>query len=696
MELITCKPDSRDDFGIPDPDDLMRYTVRNIELEKIALQRINNAGLTGESGDSIEKLDDSRLILNFLGTHMPSLRREGWKIEFAEKIGSYMDSLEFATPVVHINDKEGSDWFDVGFDFEDGQGSSLSHADIQRAVQMGDSFITKGNKTILIDSSAITSMQDVFSDCASGESDKPGYFRMKNIFSAFVKSSLDTLDGIDVEDTKTWRIQATRQNRTTKIEPVALDKTLDAILRPYQKEGVSWMRFLQKNSFCGILADEMGLGKTLQTLTWLKLIRANKDYNNKPALIVCPTSLVENWVEETSKFVPNLKSLVLTGSDRHDKWDLLSESDIAVTSYAILRRDIDNYVEHEFSVAILDEAQHIKNRSTNNAKAAKRIKADSRLVLTGTPVENSVSDLWSIMDFLMPGYLGSHETFKYKYEVPITKGEEESVIAQKKLRRKLHPFLLRRLKIDVAKDLPAKIEKVSLCPLTKDQQMVYNEILKSSQQKISGMVSNKGFNKSRMEILVTLMRLRQVCCHLDLLKLENLNSKYPSAKLDMFFELLEEAVDGGHRILVFSQFVSMLTILRKELERQAFSYCYLDGSTKNRMAEVKKFNTQRDIPVFLISLKAGGTGLNLTGADMVIHFDPWWNPAVEDQATDRAHRIGQKRTVYSVKLISKGTVEEKVLAMQKKKKAIINATIESDEKMMQNLSWEDIQELLEL
>jgi SNF2 family DNA or RNA helicase len=252
------------------------------------------------------------------------------------------------------------------------------------------------------------------------------------------------------------------------------------------------------------------------------------------------------------------------------------------------------------------------------------------------------------------------------------------------------------MKTDVAKDLPPKIERIAGCTLTADQQLVYRKMLDHSRSRINDMVTKNGFNRSRMEILKTLLRLRQICCHLDLLKLADLNSRYPSAKMDLFFELMDEALDGGHRVLVFSQFTSMLAILRKELENRERSYCYLDGSTRNRLNVVREFNTNRSIPVFLMSLKAGGTGLNLTGADMVIHFDPWWNPAVEDQATDRAHRIGQKRTVYSVKLITKGTVEEKVLAMQRKKRSVIDATLARDDQVMQKLTWEDVQELLTL
>ncbi|MDD4736225.1 MAG: DEAD/DEAH box helicase, partial [Kiritimatiellae bacterium] len=285
-------------------------------------------------------------------------------------------------------------------------------------------------------------------------------------------------------------------------------------------------------------------------------------------------------------------------------------------------------------------------------------------------------------------------SFRDNYELPISKEGPEAEQAQTKLRRKLHPFLLRRMKKDVAKDLPPKIQRIISCSLTKDQQVVYNQMLLSSRRKINDLVQQKGFNHARMEILKVLLRLRQICCHLDLLKLDHLASTHPSAKMDLFFELIDEALDGGHRVLVFSQFTSMLAILRRELDERNRPYCYLDGATKNRLAMVKEFNTNHAIPVFLISLKAGGTGLNLTGADMVIHYDPWWNPAVEDQATDRAYRIGQKRTVYNVKMITRGTVEEKVLAMQERKKHIINATLSQEDQVIQKLTWEDVQDLL--
>jgi len=442
----------------------------------------------------------------------------------------------------------------------------------------------------------------------------------------------------------------------------------------------------------------MGLGKTLQTLTWLQLPRLDPAARNKPALIVCPTSLVENWAREAQQFTPERRVLVVSGARRHERWEEIPSSDLVITSYALLRRDIERYAACDFGVAVLDEAQHIKNRSTQNAVAVKQLRARHKLVLTGTPVENGVADLWSIMDFLMPGYLGDYELFRGSYEQPIAAGDRDGEVAQAKLRRKLHPFLLRRLKRDVAKDLPEKLVKTSFCVLTPDQQRVYNALLQESRRRVGDLMAQKGFARCHLEILAILMKLRQVCCHLELLKLPELaKAEGPSAKLEQFFEILDEAMDGGHRMLVFSQFVSMLQIIRRELEARGLPYCYLDGQSKDRLAQVQHFNQERGIPVFLISLKAGGTGLNLTGADMVVHFDPWWNPAVEDQATDRAHRIGQKRTVYSIKLIAEQTVEEKVLALQRRKQAIIGATISSaDEAIMQSLKWDDVRELLGL
>lgn len=693
ISLIAGRNSPEGQFALPDPEDILRYTVRNPDAELRAIARLGDVGMKGEFGDAMTDIVGNREVLNFLGGALPALRRLGWRADFSGRIASFMEEADFAAPVVQVA-ASGERWFEVGFHFEDGDGKSLSEAEIRRALRRGDSYLDRNGRTILLDADAIESMTDIFQDCASEEAAGAGRFRLSAMHAAYVRSSLDVLDGVDVEADPAWRIRAEQQNRMHQVESEPLPKPLDKILRSYQKDGVFWLRFLEKNGFGGILADEMGLGKTLQTLTWMRLQRQDPKVAVAPCLIVCPTSLVGNWAEEARRFVPELRVLEISGADRHSRWDEIEQADLVITSYALLRRDVDQYLEHVFVAVVLDEAQHIKNRSTQNAVAAKKLQATHRLVLTGTPIENSVSDLWSIMDFLMPGYLGGHQSFRRLYEQPIANGGAFAEVAQKKLRRKLHPFLLRRLKREVAKDLPPRIDRVAYCPLSADQKLVYKELLAQSRREITDMVDRQGFNRSRMQILKTLMRLRQVCCHLELLKLPGVKSKYPSEKLNLFFELVDEALDAEHRILVFSQFTSMLAILRRELEQRSLQYCYLDGSTKDRMKVVHAFNTERSIPVFLISLKAGGTGLNLTGADMVIHYDPWWNPAVEDQATDRAHRIGQNRAVYNVKLISRDTVEEKVLAMQQKKKSVINATLASDEQVLSKLNWEDVQELL--
>jgi superfamily II DNA or RNA helicase len=693
-------PDTAGSFTIPDPDDLLHFWGRNPDRELQAIRHLNTLGFAGEQGDRFAPIIGTRAVLNFLGSDLPALRRMGWKVTTEGRVAEFYETMPVVTPVVRVETPSGANWFEVGLDYECAGVPALTPADIQRALNRRESFIEREGQSVLIDRSAIESMRDVFSDCRARDGVRPGTFRLPTVYAPFVQSSLAAIDGIDVEEPPDWRAVARQQNRDLTLTPVPLgDDTLERTLRDYQKQGVYWLRFLEASGFSGLLADEMGLGKTLQTLVWLSLERAAADARGKPALIVCPTSLVENWNREAERFVPRLRRLVLNGSARHTLFEQIPRHDLVITSYALLRRDLETcYAGHTFSVAILDEAQHIKNRSTQNAVAAKQIRAASRLVLTGTPVENSVADLWSIMDFLMPGYLGEYDSFHAHYEGPIGAGGESGAQAQIKLRRKLHPFLLRRLKRDVAKDLPDKIEKVSYCILSPDQQQVYNTLLQESRRKIGDLVREKGFGSCRMEILAMLLRLRQVCCHLGLLKSEELMSKAeaPSAKLDQFFELLDEALDGGHRILVFSQFVSMLKIIREALDARGLAYCYLDGQTHDRIEQVHRFNQTPGIPLFLISLKAGGTGLNLTGADMVVHFDPWWNPAVEDQATDRAHRIGQKKTVYSIKLIAEHTIEEKVLALQKKKQAVIQATVgTTDDAFLSTLSWDDVQSLLE-
>ena len=693
-ELVAGRADRKGNFAIPDANDLLKYRIRNMIAEKNAVEKLQTVGFIGRAGDTLKNIEGVNEVLNFLGSGVPKIQRLGWIVELEGRVKPFVEKTEVITPRVNISENSDGSYFDINYEYIS-ENASIKESDIKKALELGNSFIEYKGKTILLDGDAIMQALEVFQDCLPNNLDQ-SKVNLESIYGSYVYSTLDSLDGIEVTASKKWMEKAKTLNDQDVLKNIDLSKNLKCSLRKYQKDGVNWLRFLENRGFCGILADEMGLGKTVQTLAWLQLDRSEKNQKNLPALIICPTSLVENWAEEVKRFTPDKSILVLQGSDRHKDWKNIPNYNIIITSYALMRRDIDKHLDFTYSVAILDEAQQIKNRTTQNALAAKKIQANHRLVLSGTPIENSVTDLWSIMDFLMPGYLGDHKTFHEKYELPIIHGGTEGDLAQIKLKRKLHPFLLRRLKKHVAKDLPPKIERIASCKLTADQLLVYQQLLNASKNRIEKMVEKDGFNKSRMEILKTLLRLRQTCNHIDLLHLKDVKSKNPSGKMDLFFSLLNEAIDSSHRILVFSQFTGMLSILKNELEKKDIKYCYLDGSTKNRQDIVKLFNRDHSIPVFLMSLKAGGTGLNLTGADMVIHFDPWWNPAVENQATDRAHRIGQKRTVYSVKLITKGTIEEKVVALQESKKNIIDSTLTTDDQVMQKLTWEDVQNLLEL
>ncbi|MBQ4470935.1 MAG: SNF2 helicase associated domain-containing protein [Kiritimatiellae bacterium] len=674
--LPACSVQSDRVVWLEDEDDPLVRKVRSPKAEQDAIKLVEGYGFERgyRTGDLKLYVTDPQKVLNFLGAGLPRLRRNGWRVELSEKLMALTDTMPSVVPVVQIRDA-GSNAFEVKYSF-DAMGTEVSPVEIQAAINRGDGYILKDGRVTLLDNSAIEEMHDIFRDCATaGSGTRDGWFRVAGIHAPYVKASLDLLDTIDLDDTAAakWRETAAARNRSggAKFEPVSLGR-LDGVLRPYQKQGVYWMRFLENAGLCGLLADEMGLGKTLQTLAWLSLPRTGQSGSAKsPALIVCPTSLVRNWESEAQKFTPWTKTLVISGPDRANDFAKIPSADLVITSYALLQRDFEEaYLDKSFSALVLDEAQHIKNRQTRNAKAAKRLDARQRLVLTGTPIENSVADVWSIFDFLMPGYLGDYESFKTGYELPIGEGGAAGEAVQMKLKRKLHPFILRRLKKSVAKDLPDKMVKVSYCPMPEDVQRDYNAVLQKGRRSA----------KTKFEMLALLMKLRQIASR---------------GKVEAFLDLLDEAIGGGHRVLVFSQFVKQLAVLRDALDKLGIPCCYLDGSTKDRLGECNRFNRNPDIPVFLISLMAGGTGLNLTGADMVIHYDPWWNPAVEDQATDRAHRIGQKKNVYVVKLIASGSIEEKVLALQRRKQALIAATVSTtDAAIVEKLSTEDLAELL--
>ena len=469
---------------------------------------------------------------------------------------------------------------------------------------------------------------------------------------------------------------------------VAVPDGIQGKLRHYQKTGFKWLKSLASYGFGGILADDMGLGKTLQVLTF---ILSEKQEQDIPSLVIVPTSLVYNWQQEVQKFAPDLKVTLISGnpSERQKQLKDMATSDIVVTSYALIKRDIKFYENIIFKYCFIDEAQNIKNPNTLNAKAVKKIKAKGYFALTGTPIENTLTELWSIFDFLMPGYLQTHKLFVKKFEVPIIKDRDEKALME--LRRYIKPFIMRRMKKAVLKELPPKIESKMINEMTPEQTKLYAAWMLQAKNEFENEMQNNGFAKSQIKILSLLTRLRQVCCHPSLF-IENYLGG--SGKLDMLTQLVEDAVAGGHRILLFSQFTGMLALIKQELEDRKIGYHYLDGSTKGeeRIKLVNSFNAG-DKDVFLISLKAGGTGLNLTGADMVIHYDPWWNPAVEDQATDRAYRIGQKNSVQVFRLITKNTIEEKIYELQQQKREMIDSLIKPGENFLTKMSEEEIRKL---
>ncbi|EDM78816.1 SNF2/helicase domain protein [Plesiocystis pacifica SIR-1] len=467
-------------------------------------------------------------------------------------------------------------------------------------------------------------------------------------------------------------------------------KALTAKLRDYQKSGFAWLWQLHQNQMAGILADDMGLGKTVQALALLT--KAKEADGPGPSLIVGPTSVLGVWRGEVKKWAPSLSVLVWHGVDRSENLRLLKKTDVIVTSYAILRRDIDELSKIRFRYAILDEAQYIKNWTTSTAKAAKRLNAEHRLALSGTPIENHLVDLWAIYDFLAPGFLGKLSEFQKGYVKPIEDGDHKALDT---LRARIRPFIMRRRKEDVASELPPKTEQTIFCQFDRSQLALYNRILKAAKSEITTRVGEVGIEKSQMTILAALTRLRQVCTDPKLLNLPEGTTVPKSTKLEAFRALIGEAVGSGRKALVFSQFVSMQKILAGTLEELEIDYLWLHGGTTNRDELVQRFQQKSGPPVFLISLKAGGAGLTLTEADTVIHYDPWWNPAVEDQATDRAHRIGQEKPVMVYRLVVEHTVEQKMVELGAEKRKIAESALGRDTTVGKKLTMEDVDKLLE-
>ena len=676
QRMVTLGVTSLAEVFVYQEGDAMRS--RNLKFERDALRRIQDAGFTGPSTAGEYLLRGQNPILTFFARDLPQLQKE-WKVSIGSKFQHVTRSVDRITPKLQIVGS-GEDWFDFSFTVESAGGQQFSTAEVQRLLQVGQSVTRlRDGRLAILDTDGLEEFQAILRDCDPAQA-RPGTYRIERSQAAYVDAAFSELAGASIQSTREWENWTRAQRQLVPLEAEPLG-SLEGILRPYQKDGVYWLRFLSRNGLGGILADEMGLGKTLQTLAFLRTL-------DGPSLVVCPSSLVFNWVREAEKFVPELKVLCIEGADRGKLFARIFDSNLVLTSYPLLRRDIDRFRDVKFSSIFLDEATHIKNPDTQNAQAAKVLKGRHRFVLTGTPVENSVRDLWSLLDFVLPGYLGRREDFRERYELPISRGSEPERV---RLAKRLRPVMLRRLKQQVVKELPEKIEQVSYCDLTPEQEELYQKLRQESRRKLDELSGAKDQGRARIVMLTALLRLRQVCCDLRLLGQE---AERPSGKLEVLEELLEEAIDGGHRVLLFSQFVSMLRLIRASMDEGGIRYGYLDGQTKDRARAVDEFQQAPDLPLFLISLKAGGVGLNLSAADTVIHFDPWWNPAVEAQATDRAHRIGQTRVVTSYKLIARGTVEEKILNLQQKKREMIQSTVESEEPMMSGLSMAEISDLL--
>jgi len=468
-------------------------------------------------------------------------------------------------------------------------------------------------------------------------------------------------------------------------EPTGFQGTL----RHYQREGLGWLTFLERMGLGGCLADDMGLGKTIQVLAMLVRRRATLEaggLGHRPSLVIVPKSLVFNWIEEATRFAPQLRVLNHTGNTRGEAAGSMTDHDVVLTTYGTLRRDIVRHREVEFDYVVLDEAQSIKNAGSQAAKACRLLRARHRLALTGTPVENHIGELWSIFEFLNPGQLGSASRLKRFLAGGQGTGAAEVVA------RAVKPFLLRRTKAQVLSDLPEKTEQTIFCELGESQRKTYDELREHYRLELSGRIGRLGIGKARFAVLEALLRLRQTACHPALIDPSRIDE--PGAKLETLLEQLGEVIDEGHKVLVFSQFTSFLAILRHHLDGRGQTYEYLDGKTTDRQARVTRFQEDPDCRLFLVSLKAGGQGLNLTAADYIYILDPWWNPAVEAQAVDRAHRIGQTRRVFAYRLIARDTVEEKILALQARKRELADSIVRADENMITSLSADDVELLL--
>jgi SNF2 family DNA or RNA helicase len=658
---------------------------RDLETEQTAIQRLTELGFV--SAPAIENgahelllyspaktaMDSAARWGEFLQNTLLELENDGWIIDIDD---SFL--LNFQTSQnwdAQISESQ-QDWFEMSFNIEiDGQPLPLlplimpvlENYDPENLPKMLSIPLGEHNY-LSVPSSKIKPFLNVLIEMFNSSTmDKDGSLRLPRFNAAALADLEEHNHGLfAISGGEALRELGQKLKNFTGIADVAQPDNLQATLRPYQQQGLNWLQFLREYKFSGILADDMGLGKTIQTLAHL-LLEKQAGRMKLPTLIIAPTSLMSNWRRETARFTPDLKILILQGTERKQLFYKIRDYDLILTTYPLLSRDEETLLEHQYHYLILDEAQTVKNPQSKAAQLVRRIKSNHRLCLTGTPMENHLGELWTQFDFLMPGFLGDMATFKKRYRTPIEiYGDNEQ---RTRLAHRVAPFMLRRTKHEVATELPPKTEIIRSVPLYDKQAALYESIRLTMEKKVRDAIAQRGLSRSHITILDALLKLRQTCCDPRTLPLKEAQKVHESAKMDLLMDLLPEQLEEGRRILVFSQFTRMIALIENELTSRKIGYAKLTGQTRNRDEAIELFKSG-EVNVFLISLKAGGVGLNLTEADTVIIYDPWWNPAAESQATDRAHRIGQDKPVFIYKLITENTVEEKIIAMQDKKRAL--------------------------
>ena len=647
-----------------------RYIERDLQSEKTALALLNTLRIKKGS----EYSQTFRLTAPNLPRAVTSLLANGWRVEAEGKLYRNPDSSSLSV-------SSGIDWFELHGSLNFGEDLEVKLPQLLTALRRGQKVIALGDGSFGV---LPEEWLQRYGFLASLGVTEENHLRFQRTQTGVLDALLAARPEITCDETFA-RVRKEWQN-FKGIKPVRAPRGFVGELRDYQREGLGWFEFLQRFKFGGCLADDMGLGKTVQILA---LLESRRNGDSRPSLVVVPRSLIFNWQQEAARFTPKLRVLTHTGSERIKGTAHFAEHDLILTTYGTLRRDVIHFDEVEFDFVILDEAQAIKNAGTETAKAVRLLKSRQRLALSGTPIENHVGELWSLFEFLNPGMLGSSAVFQSSTNGTQKPNEETRAM----LSRALRPFILRRTKQQVAKELPEKLEQTIYCEMDERQRREYEELRDYYRQSLLEKVSRNGLNKSKIQILEALLRLRQTACHPALVT-GSVDDVTPNAKLDVLLPRLTEVTEEGHKAIVFSQFTSFLSIVRRRLDHQGVTYEYLDGKTRNRGVAVERFQSDPDCKLFLISLKAGGQGLNLTAAEYVFLLDPWWNPAVEAQAIDRAHRIGQTNRVFAYRLITRDTVEEKVLELQSTKRELADAIINADNSVIRNITGEDLRLLL--